>query len=162
MLDIYNLHDKARQLAQFWELVRQHRTSADRMRGDILRSPEYKALDQLQTETEALLSEVKYLVTNAPLQLHQHLGDQVFEDMHHDVESAVALSSHASLETTCTALGWERLSISIALALYVLDLLGESVKLTVAASMSDHLQTSMVLVSRPGTVMGHSTEGAHR
>lgn len=162
MLDISNPHDQARQLVQFRVLVGQCRTRANRMHGDIPRCPEDNALDQLQTETEALLNEVNYLVTNSPLQHHQHLGDRVFEDMHHDVESALALSSQASLEAPYTSLGWERLSISIALARYVLDLLAESVRLTVTASMIDHLPTFPALFSHPDTVMTHATEGVER
>lgn len=128
VLNIFNPHDERPELNQFWDLVQQYRKNADDLRGRLLRGPRRAALVRLQTETQALLQEATYLITNAPVQLHDDLGDDVFKSMHQDVTDAVALDGPSPLETSDLDLVRERLSICVDLARYVFDLLNESIE----------------------------------
>lgn len=128
MLNIYDPRDEQPEFSQFRDLVHQSREKAYDLRGQMLRGATPAALVRLQTETTALLHEAAYLITNAPVQIHDGLGDDAFENMHQDVVDAAALEVPSPLETSDLGLVRERLSISVDLALYALDLLAESIE----------------------------------
>ena len=142
-------------LDQFHCLVHRQQDTAQGIRENLLESDD-TALTGLGSETQELLTEITRLVTNAPLEIHTRIGDQVFEDMHREVATAVTVST--STLAGGAGAGWrrERLSTSIELAVYILDLLSggkhaSAIVPNARPSSSDVEQAKALYITRRGT-----------
>lgn len=116
--------DSIPQLDEFHHLVHGQQDTAQGIQEKLLHSDD-TVLAGLWSDTHELLTEITCLVTNAPVELRGHFGDQIFEDMHRDVATAVTVSTSTPLGATGAGWNRKRLVTSVQLAVYILDLLSE-------------------------------------
>jgi hypothetical protein len=128
--------DPIHEVEQFHQLVHRQHDTTQAIR-EKLRHSGNAAFKDLGSETQELLAEITSLVSNAPIELRTGLGDQAFSHMHRDVAAAVAAST--STPDGLVGADWrrERLSTSIDIAVYILDLLSEGARTGLSGSEAE-------------------------